>query len=89
MLILPPQMNELVPIVLRPVMLDDKLLCTQFYPTSFKMDVTTGIKTQYSEALLPEIDEELLIDVVKKCEKKLSAEEKERNTIRDKPMISG
>ena len=89
MLILPPQMNGLVPVPLRPIMLDDKLLCTQFYPISFRMDVTTGIKTQYSEALLPEIDEELLIDVVKKCEKKLSAEEKERNTIRDKPMICG
>jgi 5'-3' exoribonuclease 2 len=88
MLILPPQMNGLIPSVLRPIMLDDKLLCTQFYPTSFKMDVTTGIKTQYSEALLPEIDEDFLIDIVKKFEKKLSKEEKERNTIKEKPIIS-
>jgi 5'-3' exonuclease len=79
MLILPPQMDALVPSVLRPIMNDDKLLCTQFYPIEFKLDVTAGIKTMYSEAILPEIDEELLISVVKKCEEKLTLEEKERN----------
>ena len=81
MLILPPQMNTIVPAVLRPIMLDDKLLCTQFYPTEFRMDVTVGIKTQYSEAILPEINEILLIDVIKKYEEKLTDEEKIRNTI--------
>jgi 5'-3' exonuclease len=45
------------------------------------MDVTVGIKTQYSEAILPEIDESLLMDVVKKYEEKLTDEEKIRNTI--------
>lgn len=85
MLILPPQMNELVPSVLRPVMLDDKLLCTQFYPINFKLDVTVGIKVEYSEAILPEIDEKLLLDTVKKYEEKLTPEEKNRNTIR-KPL---
>ena len=81
MLILPPQMDILVPSVLRPVMTDDKLLCTQFYPTDFRMDVAVGIKTIYSEAILPEIDEELLISTVKKLEEKLTPEEKERNKI--------
>jgi 5'-3' exonuclease len=88
MLILPPQLNNLVPSVLRPIMIDDKLLCTQFYPTDFTIDVTIGIKTQYSEPILPEIDEELLLSVVKKCELKLSPEEKIRNTILDKPKMS-
>jgi hypothetical protein len=87
MLILPPQMNELVPNVLRPIMTDDKLLCTQFYPINFIIDVTTGIKTIYSEAILPEIDEELLIGTISKYEKKLNEEEKIRNTISTKPLM--
>ena len=87
MLIFPPQMDFLIPSVLRPIMKDDKLLCTQFYPIDFRIDVTVGHKTQYSEAILPEIDEELLIETVKKFEKKLTAKEIERNTIRSKPFM--
>jgi 5'-3' exonuclease len=87
MLILPPQLCDLVPTPLRPIMSDDKLLCTQFYPINFRLDVTTGIKTQYSEAILPEINEELLIGTVKKYEDKLSEEEKKRNTISTKPKM--
>jgi 5'-3' exonuclease len=86
MLILPPQLNNLVPSVLRPIMTDDKLLCTQYYPTEFVLDVCVGIKQIYSEALLPEIDEELLIETVKQLETKLSKNEIERNTIKEKPM---
>jgi 5'-3' exonuclease len=66
-------------------MVDDKLLCTQFYPTNCKLDATVGIKTQYSEAILPEIDEDLLISVVKKYEEQLNGNEKVRNTIKLKP----
>jgi 5'-3' exonuclease len=84
MLIYPPQMDYLVPAPLRPIMNDDKFLCTQFYPVDFRLDVAAGIKTQYSEAILPEIDEELLIPTVKKMEEKLTAEEKERNMVREK-----
>ena len=87
MLILPPQMSNLVPSVLRPIMTDDKLLCTQFYPIKFKLDVASGIKTIYSESILPEINEELLINTVKKYEKELSAEEKKRNIISFKPKM--
>jgi len=86
MLILPPQLDSLVPSVLRPIMNDDKLLCTQFYPVDFRMDVSVGLKTQYSEAILPEIDEELLINTVKKYESKLSPEQEKRNLIREKPV---
>lgn len=87
MFILPPQMNELVPSVLRPIMLEDKYLCTQFYPIDFRLDVVTGIKTIYSEAILPEIDEDLLLKTVKKFEEKLSGDEKIRNTIGEKPKM--
>jgi 5'-3' exonuclease len=69
-------------------MIDDKFLCTQFYPTDFKIDAASGFKTQYSEAILPEIDDELLIEVVKKYELKLTPEEKIRNTISEKPKMS-
>lgn len=88
MLILPPQMDTLLPVILRPIMNDDKLLCTQFYPIEFRIDVSTGIKTQYSEAILPEINEELLISVIKKYEKKLNESDSARNTIREKPYLS-
>ena len=81
MLILPPQMAPLLPPSLRPIMTDDTLLCTQFYPIQFNLDVTVGIKTIYSEALLPEIDEELLINTIKKYEKLLTEAEKERNLV--------
>ena len=87
MLILPPQMSDLLPSSLRPIMTDDKLLCTQFYPIEFKLDVVNGIKAMYSEAILPEIDEELLIETVKKYEEKLNVEEKKRNTISLKPKM--
>ena len=89
MLIFPQQMDHLVPKVLRPIMNDDKLLCTQFYPVSFRLDIAVGIKTIYSEAILPEIDEEILIPVIEKYEEKMSESEKKRNTIREKPYGSG
>ena len=86
MLILPPQMDGLVPAALRPIMNNDKLLCTQFYPIDFNLDVTVGIKTIYSEAILPEINEELLMEQVALLEHKLTTKERERNTIRSVPF---
>jgi 5'-3' exonuclease len=81
MLILPPQMSDLLPKPLKDIMNDDKLLCTQFYPIDFRIDVSIGVKTIYSEAILPEIDETILIPCIEKFEKKCSIKEKERNTI--------
>ena len=86
MLILPPQMDKLMPTVLRPIMTDDKLLCTQFYPESFKIDSTVGLKQIYCEAILPEIDEDILLPIVKKMEEKLNEKDKERNTIKLLPL---
>jgi 5'-3' exonuclease len=87
MLIYPPQMDFLIPSVLRPIMNDDTLLCTQFYPIDFKIDVTIGKKIIYSEAILPEIDEDLLLTTVKKYEKKLNKNEKERNIVSMQPIM--
>lgn len=84
MLILPPQVDYIIPEQLRPIMNNDELGCTQFYPIEARLDVTVGGKTQYSEPILPEIDEELLLSVIKKHEQKLSPEEKLRNEIRTK-----
>ena len=84
MLILPPQVDYIIPEQLRPIMKNDELGCTQFYPIEARLDVTVGGKTQYSEPILPEIDEELLLSVIKKHEQKLSPEEKVRNEIRTK-----
>lgn len=85
MLIFPQQMDYLIPSVLRPIMNDDKLLCTQFYPIECNYDIPVGIKTMYSEAILPEIDEELLLPIIKKYEANLTENEKKRNTIRSQP----
>jgi 5'-3' exonuclease len=87
MIILPPQMSNLIPTVLRPIMNDDKLLCTQFYPTDFRLDVTTTLKSIYSEAILPEIDESILIPVIEKYEEKCSEKEKMRNVISERAKM--
>ena len=87
MLILPPQMNELLPVPLRGIMVDDALLCTQYYPLEFKLDAAAGIKKITSEAILPEIEDEHILPIIKKIEKTLSKEDKERNVIRKKVLI--
>jgi hypothetical protein len=40
-----------------------------------------GIKTQYSEAILPEIEDDVLLPVIRKLSEGLSEKEKERNKI--------
>ena len=84
MLILPPQVDYIIPEQLRPIMHDDKIGCTQFYPLEARLDVTVGGKTMYSEPILPEIDESLLLNIIKKEEENLTKEEKIRNEIRTK-----
>lgn len=87
MLILPPQMNELVPKPLRGIMLDDKELCVEFYPTDFRLDATVGIKVEYCEAVLPEINDEGLLEKVRDAEKKLSEKEKKRNMLEKAKIV--
>lgn len=86
MLILPPQNDHLVPSVLRPVMTQLEEGCVQYYPTDFRLDVTAGVKTIYSEAILPEIDVEHLMTVVREKEKLLNEEEMKRNEIKTRPL---
>jgi 5'-3' exonuclease len=87
MMILPPQMNELVPKSLRPIMLDEKNLCIGFYPTDFRLDASVGIKFEYCEAILPEINEELLLEKVRAGEEKLTENEKNRNKLEKAKIV--
>jgi 5'-3' exonuclease len=87
MMILPPQMNELIPKSLRPIMLDEKNLCIQFYPTDFRLDASVGIKFEYCEAILPEINEELLLEKVRAGEEKLTENEKKRNKLEKAKIV--
>jgi len=82
--ILPPQNKDILPEVLHPIMLDDKVGATQFYPESVRIDAAFGGKTMYSEAILPEINDKYLINIIEKYEEKLNDKEKLRNTIRTK-----
>ena len=86
MLILPPQMKHIVPKSLGNLMTDPKKLLVPYYPINFRVDATVGLKWMYSEAILPEIDDDFLLDIVKKEEKKLTGLEKEMNRVETKPM---
>jgi 5'-3' exoribonuclease 1 len=84
-MVLPPQNKDLLPEVLRPVMTDLELGCVQYYPDSFRLDVAAGFKTMYSHPILPEIDVNHLIPVVKTLEEKLTGADKKRNEIKPRP----
>lgn len=86
MMILPPQNDFLVPEVLRPIMKDASKGCVQYYPTEFRLDAAAGFKTIYSHPILPEIDVDVLIPLVKEEEEKLTEVDKRRNEIKTKPM---
>jgi len=82
--ILPPQNSHILPEVLRPIMNDDSIGVTQYYPEEIRIDAAFGGKTMYSEAILPEIDDNKLRNIIEKYEKKLTGNEKNRNIIREK-----
>jgi len=86
MFILPPQMSNLMPKQLGELMKKPDKLLVQYYPIDFKVDATVGLKYMYSEAILPEIDDEFFLEKVKKAEKKMGKEDKKRNIIKEKPF---
>lgn len=77
MFILPPQMNFLLPKSLRNLMIEGET--KQYYPKEFEIDALAGIKYIYSEAILPEIDTEILRKATQNCFNQLSDDEKKRN----------
>ena len=56
----------------------------EFYPTEFKVDATVGKKYMYSEAILPEIEDDKLLSRIKEIEKTLSSNDKKRNELKFK-----
>lgn len=86
MLILPPQMKDNVPKNLGNLMVDPKKLLVPYYPTDFRVDASVGRKWMYSEAILPEIDDDFLLKIVKTEEAKLKGRDKLMNRVTMKPM---
>jgi len=85
MLILPPQMNFILPKEVSQIMNEEEFGCIPYYPTEARLDVSVGVKTMYSDMILPEIDEEKLLEKVNiQCEL-LEGDEKERNINKKKP----
>ena len=56
MLILPPQLINIVPKEFEKITSEFE----EYYPSDFKVDATVGKKYMYSEAILPEIDDDKL-----------------------------
>lgn len=87
LLILPPQMAPIIPAALRPIMTDPALGCVHFYPSTFRINAVDGMKSIYSEAILPDIDESLLLKKYQELEGGLTDAEKSRNTIRTAAIL--
>ncbi len=87
LLILPPQMAPIIPAALRPIMTDPALGCVHFYPSTFRINAVDGMKSIYSEAILPDIDESVLLKRYQELEGGLTDAEKSRNTIRTAAIL--
>lgn len=78
MLILPPQSKTILPTVFHSLFSKYKFN----YPTTFQVDAVVGLKYIYSDAILPEFqDEEQFYHDIKKIEESLSDKEAMRNSI--------
>jgi 5'-3' exonuclease len=84
MMILPPQMGKLLPKSYHNLM-KTKLL--QFYPIGFELDVVLGGKHIYSEPILPNLQDNIILDELKIVDNTLTKDEIERNTISFEPYI--
>ena len=80
MLILPPQLINILPKEFEKVTEEFE----EFYPTEFKVDATVGKKYMYSEAILPEIQDDKLLTRIREIEKTLSSKDKKRNELKFK-----
>jgi 5'-3' exonuclease len=82
MMILPPQMSNLLPKNYGNLMKKDLL---QYYPIDFELDVVLGGKYIYSEPILPYIDADHVLRETSKLP--LTAEEKSRNVVNTEPYV--
>ena len=83
-MILPPQLSSLLPKGYGKLMTDIDSPLIQYFPIDFKLDVMLGQKQEYSEPLLPELDEELMLEEIGKI--KLTKTEERRNLILKDPI---
>ncbi len=83
MMILPVQMGDLLPKCYRELMKNELLA---YYPIDFELEVVLGGKYIYSEPVLPYLDDKMVLEYTKKCEKKLTKNEKERNKLVENPL---
>ena len=80
MLIMPMDAAHLLPKECLALMKDPQL--NIYYPREFEIDAAAGMKYIYSEPILPEIDDRLLITKMNQALKnKLNASEKKRNRL--------
>lgn len=86
MMILPTDSLHLLPNSFRTMALSEKW--KTFYPIEFDIDALAGLKHIYSEAILPEIDNECsFLHDVSELEKTLSESEKKRNRVRSRLIV--
>ena len=88
MLIMPKKLLNLLPSGFEKI-IDDNEEIAKFYPNTdnIRLDAAQGIKYIYSEAILPEIETDILMKSVKEVESKLKPSDKKRNVIRKKILI--
>lgn len=85
MLILSPQSKYILPKNISNLMSIEPFV--QYYPIMIEIDATAGFKYIYSEALLPEINENDILPEIIKLEKKLGKNDNIRNTIHYEPFV--
>ena len=81
MLVLPPTKASLLPKSYGTLMTSSSSPIIEYYPTDFKLDILAGEKYIYSEPLLPEINTEHVLKVIRPKRTKLSKTDQARNII--------
>lgn len=80
-MIIPPQLKSLLPTKYGKLIDNIDSGLVQYFPITFELDVVMGDKFIYSEPLLPEINDEKVIEELNKI--KLSKTDQERNKLSD------
>jgi 5'-3' exonuclease len=82
MMILPRSAADILPKSYQDILNKADSPLIPYYPEDFELDIVTGGKYVYSEAILPPLPAELVLAETAKVEKKLSPVDKKRNQIR-------
>lgn len=85
MFVMPAASGGLLPPELRSLMTDVGSPVIEYYPVDFELDIMRGLKHIYSEPILPLIDDEKLLSVVRPVIDKLRGNAKGNNKVGTKP----